>query len=278
MDAAVQTQYVSGPNAESPAREMFELIKWYMDVVSEDGSALFAYSARVRWGAARLSVGSVCHLSACGRVSEERTLRPGRSPVFEDGRLAWSCGHIGLSGTWVATAAPIERTLIDDYRGAIEWQCLAPRACARVRVGDVELHGFGYVERLRITLPLAELPFQRLSWGRHLSSEHALVWIDWHDGPANRWIFLDGVKQANARLTPHFIDGLDGGRSLRRGASFDLIERPAVASVARLAPRLVHRVAGPLATMREHKQVAESRLFEGTHALDDGWSLYEELT
>jgi hypothetical protein len=256
---------------------MFEVIKWYMDVVSEDGSALFAYSARVRWGAARVSVGALCHLTACGRVNEERTLRPGRSPAFDNGKLAWSCGHMGLSGTWVATAAPIERTLIADDRGAIEWQCFAPRARAQVRVGDVALRGLGYVERLRITLPPAELPFQRLSWGRHLSSTHSLVWIDWHDGPANRWVFLDGVKQANARLTPHFIDGLDGGRSLRRGASFDLIERPAVASVARLAPRLAHRVAGPLATMREHKRVAESRLFEGTHALDHGWSLYEEL-
>src|ERR1035437_8108010 len=257
--------------------KIFELVKWYMDVVADDGSALFAYSARVRWGAVRVSVGSLCHLSAAGVVSEEHTLRPGRSPQFEDGRLAWSCGHLGLSGEGVATSAPIQCTLFDDERGAIEWHCLAPRASAKVRVGDVALRGHGYVERLRITRPPAELPFQRLSWGRHLSEQHALVWIDWHDDAANRWIFLDGVEQVHARLTPHRIDGLDGGRSLRRGDSFDVIERPALSSIARFAPQLAHRVAGPLATMREHKRVASSRLFQGIRVVDDGWSLYEEL-
>jgi hypothetical protein len=248
-----------------------------MDVVAEDGSALFAYSARVRWGAVRVSVASVCHLTAGGVVSDERTLRPGRAPVFEDKRLAWSCAGLGLSGKWIADSAPIERTLFDDERGAIEWHCLAPRARARVLFGDVPLRGFGYVERLRITLPPAELPFQRLSWGRHLSGEHAVVWIDWHDGGAHRWFFVDGVPQANAQLTPLGIVGLDGGRSLKCGVKFDMIERPAAATIARLAPRLAHRLVGPLATMREHKVVASSRLFEGTKAVDDGWSLYEEL-
>src|ERR1019366_9362358 len=246
--------------------KIFELVKWYMDVVAEDGSALFAYSARVRWGAVRVSVASVCRMSAGGTVCDESTVRPGRSPAFEGGRLAWASKGIGLSGEWITNSAPIERTLFEDERGAIEWHCLAPRARARVSVGDVALHGLGYVERLRITLPPTELPFQRLSWGRHLSAEHALVWIDWHDDAVRRWIFLDGVQQVSARLAPHGIDGLDGGRSLRWGASIDLIDRPAVASIVRLAPRLAHRVVGPLATMREHKQVAQSRLFEGTRA------------
>ena len=37
---------------------MFELVKWYMDVVAEDGRAVFAYSAKLRWGAARVQVAS----------------------------------------------------------------------------------------------------------------------------------------------------------------------------------------------------------------------------
>jgi hypothetical protein len=256
---------------------MFELVKWYMDVVAEDGSALFAYAGRLRWGAARLSVASLCHRDTAGLVREDSTFRPGRSPAFDGGRLTWSCKRIALEGEWVADSAPIERTLFDDERGAIEWHCLLPRARAAVRVGDVALAGFGYVERLRITLPAAELPFRRLSWGRHLSERHALVWIDWHDRAANRWTFLDGVDQPRARLTAQGIDDLEGGRSLRRGAPVELIARSAVASIARLAPRLAHRVVGPLATLREHKQVAASHLLEGTRALDDGWSLYEEL-
>jgi hypothetical protein len=256
---------------------MFELVKWYLDVVAEDGSALFAYSARLRWGSVRLSLASYCHRDAGGCVREAHTLRPGDAPLLDDWRLSWSCPRIAIAGEWIADATPIERTLVSDARGAIEWHCLMPRARSAVRAGAATVHGMGYAERLRITLPPAELPFRRLSWGRHLSDEHALVWIDWHDRLADRWIFLDGVQQPQARVTPRGIDGLDGGRSLRFGASVDLIDRPAVASVARLAPRLAQRVAGPLATLREHKQVATSNLREGNRVLDHGWSLYEEL-
>ena len=109
---------------------MFELVKWYMDVVAEDGRAVFAYSAKLRWGAARVSVGSYCHRNIAGVLREESTFRPGREPAFEGGRLA---------------------------------------------------------------------------------------------------------------------------------------------------PRLAHRIAGPLATLREHKQVASSQLLRGDRVLDHGWSLYEEL-
>ena len=256
---------------------MFELVKWYMDVVAEDGRAVFAYSAKLRWGAARVSVGSYCHRNIAGVLREESTFRPGREPAFEGGRLAWSCPRIALSGEWHAGAAPIERTLLSSERGTIDWHCLLPRARADVRVGDESLTGFGYAERLRITLPPAELPFRRLSWGRHLSSEHALVWIDWHNGPATRWIFLDGAEQPHAHLTPLGIDSLTDNRSFRFGSPAELIHRPAVTSIARLAPRLAHRIAGPLATLREHKQVARSQLLRGDRILDHGWSLYEEL-
>jgi hypothetical protein len=256
---------------------MFELVKWYMDVVAEDGTALFAYAAKVRWGAVRMSAASFCHRDAAGVVHEESTLRPGGTPTSEGERIAWSCGRIGIEGEWVADAEPIERTLFSDARGVIEWHCLMPRARAGVRVGDAALHGMGYAERLRVTLPPAEFPFRRLSWGRHLSRAHALVWIDWHDRDADRWIFLDGVEQPHARLSPQGIDGLDGGRSLRRGAPVELVDRPAMSSIARLAPRLAQRVAGPLATLREHKRVAASQLLRGDRVLDAGWSLYEEL-
>lgn len=256
---------------------IFELDKWYMDVVDEDGSALFAYTARVQLGTELVSVASFCHLSAAGEVSELSTLRPGPPPVFDDGRLAWQCQTLDMSGEWIGDSAPIERTLLSDERGAVEWHCHAPRARAQMRVGDVELHGWGYVERLRVTLPLADLPFRWLSWGRHLSSKHALVWIDWHDTDATRWIFLDGVEQPNARVTDYGIYGLNGGRSLRRGEGFGMILRPAVSSVARLVPKLAHLAEGPLSSMREHRWAAPSRLVSRTRPLDDGWSLYEEL-
>ena len=62
---------------------MFELVKWYMDVVAEDGSAVVAYSAKRRWGAARVSVGSYCHRNIAGVLRGDRVLDHGWS-LYEE--------------------------------------------------------------------------------------------------------------------------------------------------------------------------------------------------
>jgi hypothetical protein len=48
--------------------------------------------------------------------------------------------------------------------------------------------------------------------------------------------------------------------------------------VADVLPALARRVAGPLAGMREHKEVARSSIVTAGRALDDGWTVREVVT
>jgi hypothetical protein len=117
-----------------------------------------------------------------------------------------------------------------------------------------------------------------LRWGRHLSDRHALAWIEWDEGSTGRWAWLDGTEQPGARPVTTGIAGLTGDRELRLRDSRDVRNRGVLQGITRMLPALQGYAAGPLAGMREHKQLSRSALFAAGHAIDDGWALHEVVT
>ncbi|MEX0891548.1 MAG: hypothetical protein WEB88_05200 [Gemmatimonadota bacterium] len=146
---------------------MFRLVKWYLDVVSDDGTAFIGYAARVHWRAFRVRYGATLLSRPTGPLVERSTLSPGSGPLADaDGVLGWQCHRLGVDGQWSPTAAPILRRLYRDRTGAVDWECLVPAARVRLRVGALHLDGWGYAERLVMTLPPWRLPLVELRWGR----------------------------------------------------------------------------------------------------------------
>ena len=71
--------------------EMFSLVKWYFDLVTDDGTAVIAYAARLRLTGVRLTyaatlisppAGSACERSVIGRVRPPRRTRDS---------IVWQC-------------------------------------------------------------------------------------------------------------------------------------------------------------------------------------------
>jgi len=256
----------------------FTLVKWYFDVVTDDGVALVSYAAQLRWGALRLRYASAFRQDAENEVREVSTIRRVGSPRVEGNRIAWRCPAIDLEGEWETRSPPIEQTLLRTTAGQLRWSCRMPRARATVRLGGDESTGLGYAERLRLTIPPNRLPFRLLRWGRHVSTVHSVVWIEWRGDHERRWVWVDGREQPDARLTERGLEGLSGDRELRLELPRDLVDRPVIAAFAHLPPALARRIAGPVGTMREHKQLARSKLIEAGRPLDSGWTLFEEVT
>lgn len=257
---------------------MFALEKWYLDLVDAPGNAMIGYTARIRSG--RLSAGyASCLVSAPDRPPiDVTTIRNVQHPELRDRRLTWHCPSLDLDGEWTAEAPPIGCTLLETEAGSIQWSCLLPRARGTVRMGAEELTGYGYVECLRLTLPPGQLPFNTLRWGRHVSDRHSVVWIEWEGASARRAIWLDGVDQPGARVTPIGLTELSEGRSLQFAGSRTLRDRPVLGAVGEALPGFARRLAGPLATMREHKRLDRSSVMKRGLALDHGWTIHEEVT
>jgi hypothetical protein len=258
---------------------MFRLEKWYLDLVTDDGTAVVGYAAELVWRVIRLRYASLLVCDPATAPAEVTSLREGPSPEFTEGRLRWTSDALRVRGEWLGLDAPIERTLLSSPAGAIEWSCLVPRARAAVETASARYEGLGYAERLRLTLPPWAFPFRTLRWGRHLSNRHALVWIEWDGDPVMRVAWLDGEPQPMARVVTSGVTGLARHRELRWHSSRDLSRRAVEAVAARAAPALAARLAGRLATMQEHKQLSRSSLVDADgSAVDTGWAIHEVVT
>jgi hypothetical protein len=194
---------------------MFCLSKWYLDCVTETGDAAVLYWALIRWGALQIRYGAALIRPHAGVPTDRYTLLPDAPPIVEpDGSVHWECGRLGVSGTWVGRTAGIERTLLEQADGEIRWKCVSPRAEATVRVGDRTLRGLGYVEHLTMTVKPWRLPFDGLRWGRYVSSDDAVIWIQWEGGDPRTWAFGNNVERRRVRITDFGVELPDAGLSL----------------------------------------------------------------
>jgi hypothetical protein len=259
---------------------MFLLTKWYLDLVTGDGTALIAYAARLRWGGLRLGYASVLVSEASRPAREVRAFGGGRAwPRLDGDRLTWAHPRLGIEGIWDRTAPAIRRRLLKtDAAGEIRWACEMPRARARVTLGDRTFEGLGYAERLSLSIPPRNLPFRTLRWGRHTSAAHSLVWIDWIGKDTRRFVWLDGVEQPDACLDAHAVCRLDEWTRLRLDPARDICDQQALGRIAGRVPGLTRRLAGPVAAMREHKQVARGTIERQGRAAGAGWTLFETVT
>src|SRR5262249_23596550 len=128
-------------------------------------------------------------------------------------------------GHWQALEQPVRRTLLASDKGNIDWHCLLPRARGRVVLaGSVVVEGLGYVERLEMTLRPWDLPIRELRWGRFLSEDTGVVWIEWRGQQPLQLLTLNGVDQTETDVGDREVAWragrleLEPGSALREGA------------------------------------------------------------
>ena len=152
----------------------FHLSKWYLDCVSEEGTAVVGYFARLRWRSLGLEYAAALVAPEDGAPRQVHALRSLRPPALSGGVCTWRCEAVGVQAEWRALDAPVRRELLRTPAGSIRWTLHQPRSEAHIRLaGDLlpgpgEIRGLGYVEELELTMPPWQLPFDVLLWGRFL--------------------------------------------------------------------------------------------------------------
>ena len=202
---------------------MVRLSKWYLDCVSDSGEVALLYWATLRWGPFGLRYGAALHRSPDAPPTARYTLHPGAPPDRHgDTGVRWVSDRLEIRARWDGGPPAIRRTLFDGPTGAIEWDCLLPRASASVTIGPHAVNGLGYVERLTMTLPPWRVPCDELRWGRFLSESEHLVWIDWRGPVPRTWVFAHGAEHQSAKISTHAVTVADAGIRLEMGRSADL--------------------------------------------------------
>lgn len=275
----------------------FHLSKWYLDCVSDEGTALVGYWARLRWGSLALDYAALLAAPAGAEPSQFHTLRSPPPPALSGSQCTWQCEPLHVEGHWITDAPPVQMDLLDSPADGVRWSIHQPRADARIRFRETgrpgaaihEIRGMGYVETLELTLPPWRLPFNTLRWGRFLSPEHALVWLEWQKGgshpgaPAlgeSRRCFavLDNVLVAEPEITDQTVLLPDLPADLRFHSPRPLREGPLVATVFGAIPGLTGLLPGTFRRAHESKRLSQADLHLPGQVPARGWSIYEVVT
>jgi hypothetical protein len=250
----------------------FQLTKWYFDCVSDLGDALIVYCAHLGWRGLGLYYSSTL-LSMQDKVTSRSSLRRFAAPIEANQSTELKLRPIGVCGTWRPLQPQVRQTILEGPQGSIEWRCMLPKAQVNATVLDHPLAGLGYAECLTLTIPPWDLPLSRLQWGRFLSCDHCLIWIDWQGMHKHRYVFHNGTECVATEISEHEIaleDGgllqLDCGKSLRDGQLGETI-LPATPALRRFFP-------GSMFGIRERKWCSRGRLQLGGEEVF-GWAIHE---
>ena len=152
---------------------------------------------------------------------------------------------------------------------------MQPKATAKVSIKNQhQLKGLGYVEHLLMSLPPWRLPLDELRWGRFLSDEDALVWIDWRGETNIKLVFLNGAQVESPEVSEHEIVlgleetslALDDDRIMREG--------PLIKTALSMIPGLQKLI--PLRSLRANECKWRSRgILRRGEYLSVGWAIHE---
>jgi len=257
---------------------MLNFSKWYLDLVTEDGTALVVYALSIEWSALRVEGASFLLAEPSAALLERRAWSNVRAPAWSGDSLRFCHEDLRIEGEWRRTAMPIEATLLDDDAGRLSWACVSPAADATVSLNGRTLAGRGYAECLTMTRMPWTLPLRHLRWGRFTGASHCAAWIQWRGGPPREWIWLDGRPQPAAEVGDSGVAGLADEQALRLAPVRDICDRRALRALFSRAPVIERGLAGPLRNLRDNKRLARGTLVRDGVPLDEGWTVHEVVT
>jgi len=277
-----------------PRQTSFLLTKWYLDCVSDSGDTAIVYVADLRWNTLSIHYGSLLTVLN-GKVSSAFSLHGTSAPESSNDIIQLRQPGLEVEGEWKRLRPPVRRTVFENLQGAVDWNCLQPMSEVELRLrGGIRLRGLGYAECLTLSLFPWQLPLSSLNWGRFLSSEDAIVWIDWKgtdwqgtDWQGTDWQGPSRVRSSQKRSVIHngeehqavsIADSevvfsetgsrleLDRGLVLREGRLGDTV-LPGISRLAGLLPR-------SLLSVHEHKWRSRG-VFRTANREQSGWAIHE---
>lgn len=241
-----------------------------MDCVTDSGDTVILYCADLRWGGMHASYSSV--LAVKDGVSESHSSMGRYSFTSSDGNISVEIPRLGVTGSWAGAAEPFQKTVFENASGAVVWNCLQPRSSVKLRVGERERSGLGYAECLTVTLPPWQLPMRQLRWGRFVSAEDSLAWVDWQGPYSIRFAVHNGRECETLSVTDSAIEIVDAtlemeeSLSLRAGRLGSTI-LPGVPALGKLLPHSLFNI-------EEQKWRSRGVLNAQDHS-SRGWVIHE---
>jgi hypothetical protein len=256
--------------------EPFLLMKWYLDCVSNEGTAFIGYAAQLQMKKLVLHYSSILLRDKSSEIFSDTSLRQGRFPQIDRSRISWENDSLSFNGEWNAIAPPIERTWTPEEKGTITWSCFQPMGRAKVQIGnDRCIEGLGYVEQLTQTIPPWKLPFKELRWGHLLSESDAIVWIDWKGDTQTSLVLKNGLEVPGCTIGDDEIRGDQCDFRLSFDQKAVLRNGPLVSTALSMIPGISLLLPSDILHIHETKWLSSGTLARDPLSPTTGWVIHE---
>lgn len=177
-----------------------------MDCVDIEGNVFIGYSAILKWKKIKLNYASILYHNRDGNIQIISSLKKLPLPSFNREYLTWVPSRLKVAGQWDSIDPPIKENLWNSDFGSLNWWCAQPKSKAEIYLPSQDvMAGLGYTEQVKMTIKPWKLPITELRWGRFLSGDDTIVWINWKGEKNLSWVFYQGKPVKDATVNDEFI-------------------------------------------------------------------------
>jgi hypothetical protein len=252
----------------------FRLEKLYLDCIDDGGNCFIIYLARLEIFFIRIFFSSLIFSDTTGLTTVKSSLR--KSDKHESGDLLiFNNSILQIEGEWVRIDHPIPQfRYTDKNNNVLIWNCHHPKALAEIKFKGGSFKGFGYAETLSLTIKPVKLPIDELRWGRFLSDQYTITWINWKGVyPVNK-LFCNGLEYTDSVFEESRITFAGGACILCFNEIFS-IRKGKLANLFSKMPWMKILFSPGIMNTLENKYKAKSLLLRNQEISASGWSLYE---
>jgi hypothetical protein len=254
----------------------FRLTKLYLDCIDEHGNCFIAYRAKLKFHLLTFYYSALIFSDRHGVTFEKSSRRKNPDPVIKD-LLIFYDHYLHFKGAWHKSDSPLPPlTFSDEMNNELEWYCHHPGALTEVMFNENLYKGYGYAETLSLTIKPQNLPMDELKWGRFLSREYTITWINWKGlHPLNK-IYCNGVEYNDA-IPDHEKLVFGEGAFTLNFEKISTIRNGRLSDVLARMPVLKLISGSRILNSTEIKYKAQSTLRRNSEIVAEGWALYETV-
>jgi hypothetical protein len=252
----------------------FKLEKLYLDSIDDSGNCFVIYYAKLEFFFVRITFSELIFSDASGMTIEKKSLKKISKPLTND-LLLYFNHFMQIRGSWKRTSPPLMPiSFKDKLNRELIWNCHHPKAFTEIEHEESKYRGFGYAETISMTIKPWILPMEELRWGRFLSDDFTITWIEWKgDYPLHK-IFCNGTEYKDAIFESQGVVFGRGAYSLIF-KEITIIRKGKLSKVFSKMPWLKIIFNKRILNTTEIKYKAKSILNLNSETKATGWSLYE---
>jgi len=259
----------------------FNLKKWYLDCVTEEGVAIIIYTALLKWGKLEIPYTSLI-FSPPGQVTTTKTRYSSKYfPLRDSDKITWENTRIGSKGVWLADSNEISQILHKNERGKLTWNCFQPRSKVEIEWEGNLYSGYGYAEMLELDMPPWDLDMSRLRWGRYTAANDSVIWIEIEGRYTSQWSWLNGTRSEVSLISDNKIEIKNPSVKLEINQKRIIESEKKIFKTAKgllkFIPGITQVIPREFLNSDEVKWCSRGHLFLENNQGSEGWLIHERV-